>query len=861
MVQGALPNIFGRDWSPSKPLIFFRPLPAEMAKVEILRFLAEKHEGNLQTVSSLWDHVIKDVKSFDGDAWHAFSASFINVLAQGLESKSRASSIDLEMEVIPRRTAGEHLARRNSRFIIDMRLCMRRLAHYMSVEIEQRFSWQRMMTRTREMDEVLKKLFMEGIETPDGGRFGGKGFRSTWQEAVVAVATALNSGPDFEVEQNYTGDFVAPMIRDVGLSLAMGDTVLDVMAAQLGKAESRMNGGHAHAGGRDLHIGAFHKGVLPPTAPLPIASATMTGMALAAQRLDLSRFHVACIGEGSSSSGEWWEAVNFASTRGLPITYILQNNQIALDTPPSHQSNVELWGDKARAMGMPSWTIDGSDPASWYASTAVAREFSLEGGGPTLIHVETMRGCGHAHHHDDLYLGTESGNPPGYVDRELLEYWANKDPLSTHRELLLELGVTEEQIQKMESDEFEMVSEAFSQLELMEWPEPNTVTKGVTSIHDADSHANHLDRWNGREVTEFTPSKLMLGEMAWEYSEKGGWTYARAIQQAMVDIAGKYGINTLFMGEDMEVAGAFGLNMGLKNAGHDSLLLDMPLSESIIINAAVGAALSGMRPMAEIQFGGFAALAHNALVNNASMLRWRWGADVPLTVRIPLGAKTRSGPFHANMIESWYANDPGLIVVAPATPQDAYDLLIEAANVDHPVLFLEHIGLYGLRGGMTGWGQNINQVVDVDEVHNKLESDSQFKLGKAEIIRGGRDLTLVTWGSMLHLSLQAAELLAEEDIEVEVIDLRTLLPFDAKTCIQSVMRTCRLIIVQEGQWSGGLGHTIQSRILEETFYLLESAPLVVGAIDTPVPFSPPLENHTIPSLDFIIDAIRTACND
>ena len=163
------------------------------------------------------------------------------------------------------------------------------------------------------------------------------------------------------------------MIRDVGLSLAMGDTVLDVMAAQLGKAESRMNGGMLTLEVEIYTSEHFTKGVLPPTAPLPIASATMTGMALAAQRLDLSRFHVACIGEGSSSSGEWWEAVNFASTRGLPITYILQNNQIALDTPPSHQSNVELWGDKAKAMGMPSWTIDGSDPASWYASTAVAR--------------------------------------------------------------------------------------------------------------------------------------------------------------------------------------------------------------------------------------------------------------------------------------------------------------------------------------------------------------------------------------------------------------------------------------------------------------------------------------------------------
>jgi pyruvate/2-oxoglutarate/acetoin dehydrogenase E1 component len=229
-----------------------------------------------------------------------------------------------------------------------------------------------------------------------------------------------------------------------------------------------------------------------------------------------------------------------------------------------------------------------------------------------------------------------------------------------------------------------------------------------------------------------------------------------------------------------------------------------------------------------------------------------------MTVRIPLGARTRSGPFHANMIESWFANDPGLIVLAPGTPQDAYDLLVEASHLPDPVLMLEHIGLYGLRGGMTGWGMNINQNVDTESVKQRIESGDDLTIGQAHVVRGGRDVTLVTWGAMVHIALQAAEVLSKEEIEVEIVDLRTLLPFDHATCIESVQRTNRLVILQEGQWSGGLGHTIQSRIMEECFYDLESAPCVIGALDTPVPFSPPLENHTIPSVEYVVEMIRTS---
>ena len=863
MAQGELPEIFGSDWVPKAKLDFTQPLLAIAARREVLLFVTQQHDGKISLVADIWDHLItSEPKQFEAPSWSKYSKRLIDGLSKGLISQLNSKMAEeKQSEVIPRRDVETYVTRRNTHFLLDMKLMLRRLAHYMSITVAQRLDWQSHMTRTRYMDEVLKEIFTNGIETPDGSKFGGKGFRSTWQEAVVAVASGLKSNPNADLSatpgNGYQGDLVAPMIRDVGLALAMGDTPLSVMAANLGKVGSNQNGGFDDAGGRDLHIGAWHVGVLPPTAPLPIASATMTGLAFAAWQQKLSRFHVACIGEGASSSGEFWEALNLAGTRGLPITYILQNNQIALDTATNNQSGVEVWADKASAMGFPSWTIDGSDPASWYASVACAREFALEGGGPTLIHVETMRGCGHAHHHDDLYLGSESGTPPGYVDRELLDYWAAKDPISTHRELLLNLGVSEDDIIELENQEKQLVEADYDSLLAMDWPNPETVTKGITSISDAESHQDHLNRLSN-PTSNYEAAALPVGISTLSYAESGGWTYARAIQQAMVDIANRYGDDCVFIGEDMEVAGAFGMNIALKNAGHDEKLIDMPLCEAIIVHTGIGAALSGMRPMVEIQFGGFAALGFNALINNAAMLRWRWGADCPMTIRIPLGAKTRSGPFHANMIESWFANDPGIIVLAPATPQDAYDLLVEAAEIPDPVIMLEHIGLYGLRGGLTGWGQNINQKVDTKSVTTAIEAKENYKIGKASVVRGGRDISLITWGAMLHIAQQAADLLSDEGIEIEIIDLRTIIPFDAQTCIDSVMRTGRLVILQEGQWSGGLGHTIQSRILESCFYSLESAPCVIGALDTPVPFSPPLENHTLPSLEHVVEILKAS---
>ena len=333
MAQGELPEIFGSDWVPKAKLDFTQPLLAIAARREVLLFVTQQHDGKISLVADIWDHLItSEPKQFEAPSWSKYSKRFIDGLSKGLISQLNSKMAEeKQSEVIPRRDVETYVTRRNTHFLLDMKLMLRRLAHYMSITVAQRLDWQSHMTRTRYMDEVLKEIFTNGIETPDGSKFGGKGFRSTWQEAVVAVASGLKSNPNADLSatpgNGYQGDLVAPMIRDVGLALAMGDTPLSVMAANLGKVGSNQNGGFDDAGGRDLHIGAWHVGVLPPTAPLPIASATMTGLAFAAWQQKLSRFHVACIGEGASSSGEFWEALNLAGTRGLPITYILQNNQ------------------------------------------------------------------------------------------------------------------------------------------------------------------------------------------------------------------------------------------------------------------------------------------------------------------------------------------------------------------------------------------------------------------------------------------------------------------------------------------------------------------------------------------------------
>ena len=221
MSQGDLPAIHGSEWRAKAPLTFTQPLLADAARTEVLRFVAQRHDGHLFLVANVWDVLAENEPAqFEGESWHTFTTRFIEAVHRGLQAQIKAKmGQDEGVEVIPRRTMDAFLDRRAQHFLVDLRLTFRRLAHYMAVGIGQRLEWQRMMTRTRKLDAHLKTIYTDGMATPDGGMFGGKGFRSTWQEGVVAVATALQRQPDAPRDalpgKGYDGDLIAPMIRAV----------------------------------------------------------------------------------------------------------------------------------------------------------------------------------------------------------------------------------------------------------------------------------------------------------------------------------------------------------------------------------------------------------------------------------------------------------------------------------------------------------------------------------------------------------------------------------------------------------------------------------------------------------------------
>lgn len=293
------------------------------------------------------------------------------------------------------------------------------------------------------------------------------------------------------------------------------------------------------------------------------------------------------------------------------------------------------------------------------------------------------------------------------------------------------------------------------------------------------------------------------------------------------------------LGEDIGIyGGAFRVTKGFLEEFGRPRILDTPLSESAIVGAAVGAAIMGMRPVAEMQFADFVANGFNILVNFAAKAHYRWGASVPMVVRMPTGGGTRGGPFHSSNCEAWFTRVPGLKVVAPATPHDAKGLLKAAIRDDNPVLYFEHKFLY----------RHIKGEVS--------EEDYVVPLGEARVARPGRDVSLIAYGGTVPRSEKAAEELAKEGIEVEIVDLRSLIPLDEQAILETVRKTNRVVICHEDTKTGGFGGEIAARIAELAFEHLDAPIRRVASLDTPVPYSPQLEDRFMPQPGDIKAAIR-----
>jgi len=717
---------------------------------------------------------------------------------------------------------------------------LRREAIAASLTSEEKLEILRGMILTRATDNRLKQFFTGGEVRYGAASFQGKGFRSLGQEAIYAAAIRLRRGDTYASDEGWQGDVVSPMIRDLGVVLAMHNdrsTVRMVLSAQMGKAGPPMNG-------KDLHVGDWDHGILPAMAPLGSPALNIAGIAMAfamrgassdnRQPTTDNRVAISFIGEGATSLGEWHEAVNACAVRKLPAVFCVQNNQTALSTPIAEQSAVRVFADKAIGYGIPAITIDGTDPECIAAAFAWAVERAREGAGPALIELVAMRMCGHAHHDDMLYLGKDPQPswtyPPladsGYADRERYEFWCRKDPIPTYAARLEAEGIVGTGDLERFQHEAEVLVEAEARA-VIDAPWPDAELAGVGVIADEPRRVNIevLDEaWRHRTSENIG---LPPVEEAPPFDAKGK-TFLEAVMLGVGDVL-RADPRTFVYGEDVggKYGNAFLLLKPLMNEFGDRIVNSI-LSEGATLGVCVGAALAGMRPIGEIQFNDFVASGFNQLVNNAAKIRYRWGGSVPMVVRMPWGGLRHAGPYHSQNTEAWFYRTPGLKIVAPSTPHDARALLASAVADPDPVLYYEHIALYR------------------DPKVKQALSDAPpqpIPLGKAALRRAGDDLAIISYGAYVHAGMRVAAMLAKDGIESSVLDLRSLAPLD-RDAMLAVARHCnRVLIIEEDTRTGSIGESLAAIIQEEAFEYLDAPIRIVGALDTPVPYSPPLEEE------------------
>jgi 2-oxoisovalerate dehydrogenase E1 component len=770
------------------------------------------------------------------DAWRA-------PLAAAIERRLKALAPRALGESIPGVPADQRFRLAVAEIVAACDGFIQRASIRASLTPDERREMLRGMILTRATDNRLKTFFTGGEVRFGDAPFQGKGFRSLGQEAIYACAIRLRRGDRYQSVDGWKGDVIAPIIRDLGAALAMRpspETVRMVLSAQMGKAGPPMDG-------KDLHIGDFSWGIFPASAPLAIGAMTLAGMALAFARERSDRVVVSFIGEGGSSLGEWHEAINLCAARRLPAVFCVENNQTALSTPVAEQSAARVFADKAMGYGMPGVTIDGTDADEIAAAFTWAAERARAGAGPVLLELVSMRMCGHAHHDDMLYLGKDAPGAwdypklarGGYANREAYAFWSARDPIARYAARLEEEGlIAAGQIDLIRSDAEALVEQEARAVIEAPWPAPESAGHGVFANEAPRHRVEVLDpAWRDAADVDAALPTVEAGAPV----DPQGSTFLDGVMLGIRD-ALRADPRVFVFGED--VGGAYGNAFLLLRpllAEFGDRLVNSTLAEGAVLGACVGAALAGQRPIGEMQFNDFVATGFNQLVNNAAKIRYRWGGSVPMVIRMPWGGLRHAGPYHSQNTEPWFYRTPGLKIVVPATPADARGLMAAAVADPDPVLYYEHIALYR-----------------EPRIKQRLAdaAPAPVPIGKAALRRRGDHLAMISYGAYVHAALRVADRLAADGIDASVLDLRSLVPLD-RDAVLAVARHCsRVLIVHEDSRTGGIGESLAALIQEEAFESLDAPIRILAAIDTPVPYSPPLEDFYLPSETEIERAAR-----
>lgn len=586
-----------------------------------------------------------------------------------------------------------------------------------------------------------------------------------------------------------------------------------MMAEVLGKS-----GGYCRGKGGSMHIADVEHGNLGATGIVGGNIPVAVGAALAQKIRGEDRVVLCFFGDGASNTGNFHEALNMASLWDLPVVFIVENNLYAMSVPWKKSSKLPDVADRAAAYGIPGVVVDGMDPLAVRASVLKAADRARRGEGPTLIEAKTYRWFGHSH-----------SDPRAYRTKEEEAEWRSRDPIKTlGHELIAARLIGEEEFEEMDKAVSQKLDKA------MAFSEASPVPEGEELNTDVYAPA----KWSDEDFANDRRLRAMIRENPEQFPEI---MYSQALTQAMREEMQK-DERVFLMGEDIGLyGGAYGATRGLLEEFGEWRVIDTPISEATIAGAAVGAAMAGMRPVSEIMYVDFTPLAMDQLANQGAKNRYMFGGRtrIPLVCRTEGGAGRAIAAHHSQSLESLWTHFPGIYVAMPATPYDAKGLLKAAVQDDNPVMFIEHKMLYKTRGPVP-------------------KEDYVIPFGVADIKREGQNVTIVTYSRMVLRALEAADLLAEEGIDVEVIDLRTLKPLDIDTIVESIRKTGRLVGLTEAYENTSFINEVMIRINEEAFDWLDAPMIRVAAANVPVPRAEVLEDLCIPNVSRIVEACRKA---
>jgi 2-oxoisovalerate dehydrogenase E1 component len=621
-----------------------------------------------------------------------------------------------------------------------------------------------------------------------------QGKLSKWFSGIGQEAVAAGV-----VEALAADDYILPMHRNLGVFTGRGLDLSTLFRQLLGKA-----GGYTGGRERSFHFGVLSHHVVGMISHLAAMMPVADGLALAAQLKGTRQVVATFVGDGATSEGDFHEAANLAAVWNLPVIIVVENNHYGLSTPTSEQYACTDLAERAVGYGMYGAVVDGNDYLAVYEAVRAAADRARRGDGPSLLEFKTFRMRGH-----------EEASGMDYVPKELFDEWGKKDPVLRFEGFLIEQGLFTSESARDVRTELKQQIDALVE-DALAAPEPDSTPE--------------------RELADvYAPSAVPdASEPQREGPER---RYVDAISDGLRD-AMRRNDRVILIGQDVaEYGGVFKVTEGFVEEFGKARIRNTPIIESAAVGAAIGLALEGFRPIVEMQFGDFITCAFNQIVNNVAKTKYRWNEPVPMLIRAPIGGGTGAGPFHSQNVEAWFTHVAGLKVVAPATPFDAKGLLLAALEDGNPVLYLEHKLLYRSVKGPVPEGHYI------------------IPIGRARVARAGRDATIVTYGVGVVWALEVAERLATDGHELEVIDLRSLLPWDRETVFESVRRTSRVLVLHEAPLAGGFGGELASTIGEEMFDLLDAPVMRLGGLDIPVPFSKALEEIYMPKRR-LVDAVR-----